>query len=340
MAQIDVPPMDFSWEGDCAGRPITFIAEGVMRAETKKAYFWQIEGLDTWQIGPRVTHTFDKGGHYKVSLWAASEGDTMLLVHRAIFIKPTPKVFPVWADTVCQGSSATLAVQETEGYAIKWVWEDSVIGENAIIQTPPLHESQVFWTYILDSANCWIAKQPVQAAVMTHADLQIELEAEEVLLGEAVVFDPVAAWPVGHWEWSFGDETTDSVRAGKHVYDQAGVYTLSLMALSTTGCSLRAEREILVKPVTEISFPGSFSPNGDGISDTFSGTVRGLKSFTLKIFNRAGTLVYQTQNMGFAWNGKNLGGAKLNSGVYLVEAIGEDHKGNPVKKRFNLLLIR
>jgi len=61
--------------------------------------------------------------------------------------------------------------------------------------------------------------------------------------------------------------------------------------------------------------PKGFSPNGDGINDTFDLTDHGITS--IKVFNRHGVEVY-AHGLGYTnqWDGRSKSGAKLPSGTY------------------------
>lgn len=79
---------------------------------------------------------------------------------------------------------------------------------------------------------------------------------------------------------------------------QSGVTTDLLFARlenNTTGCFNTSQFTIIFERC-EIIFPEGFSPNNDGINDTFSipGLAEQYNNFTLQVFNRHGTLVYET----------------------------------------------
>lgn len=62
--------------------------------------------------------------------------------------------------------------------------------------------------------------------------------------------------------------------------------------------------------------PNVFSPNGDGINDSFK-IVNFSGSWELMIFDRWGSLIYATQQAeGASWNGVNLHGQDVDEGVY------------------------
>jgi len=84
--------------------------------------------------------------------------------------------------------------------------------------------------------------------------------------------------------------------------------------------------------------PEGFSPNDDGINDTFfiTGLYDIFENFELQIFNRYGTLIYKGNNNVEAWNGtSNKGlnniGNKLPTGTYFYVLDLKDHQFGPYK---------
>ena len=57
-------------------------------------------------------------------------------------------------------------------------------------------------------------------------------------------------------------------------------------------------------------FPDGFSPNGDGINETFLPVMIGVRLYNMKIFNRWGNIVFDVQgynNKDKAWTGTSDG---------------------------------
>ncbi len=85
--------------------------------------------------------------------------------------------------------------------------------------------------------------------------------------------------------------------------------------------------------------PDAFSPNGDGINDTF--VVKGifLQNFRLRIFNRWGEPVFQTDSAEQGWDG-TLNGRAAAEGNYVYSIEVEDVRGERFVKRGGFLLLR
>jgi gliding motility-associated-like protein len=116
------------------------------------------------------------------------------------------------------------------------------------------------------------------------------------------------------------------------------VYTVT--ATDKYGCTDTASIIVVVKRDYEIFVPNIFSPNGDGINDVFQPLDFGAaKTFNMKIFNRWGELIYETNDINQPWNGtyKN---KLLDVGVYTYYITGEFLNTDPFKKTGSITLVR
>ena len=87
-----------------------------------------------------------------------------------------------------------------------------------------------------------------------------------------------------------------------------------LIVTSSAGC--RASDSVFVKVLKLPVVPNAFSPNGDGINDTW--VIRYLNSYpdcTVQVFNRYGSLVYTSTGYPTPWNG-TYKGSTLPVGTY------------------------
>jgi gliding motility-associated-like protein len=86
--------------------------------------------------------------------------------------------------------------------------------------------------------------------------------------------------------------------------------------------------------------PNAFTPNGDGKNDTFKPIELGMKTLDLfRIYNRWGELVYSTTDINKGWDGTYKGRGQ-DQANYVWYAEGTDYRGNKVKKKGNVILIR
>lgn len=95
----------------------------------------------------------------------------------------------------------------------------------------------------------------------------------------------------------------------------AGCYYITAYD-SLNNTSLKSEI-VCIDNCPAYELPNAFTPNGDGDNEEFFATKnRFIARIELKIYNRWGQLVYQTENPNFKWNGKDLNNNDLPEATY------------------------
>ncbi|MEN0003150.1 MAG: gliding motility-associated C-terminal domain-containing protein [Bacteroidota bacterium] len=126
----------------------------------------------------------------------------------------------------------------------------------------------------------------------------------------AEIFDERALRSV-NYRWA--DGTVGAVRT----FEQAGWYEATI-ELSCGSIPVRVE-VAYESCAINVYVPNAFSPNNDGINDTFGPFIEAdfpITGFSLKIYDRWGGLLFESQSMNDAWNGEAFGDA-AKSGVYV-----------------------
>ena len=86
--------------------------------------------------------------------------------------------------------------------------------------------------------------------------------------------------------------------------------------------------------------PSGFTPNGDGNNDYFHPILIGMRSLDLfRVYNRWGQLLYSGTDAQKGWDG-TFGGKAQDPATYVWYAEGTDYKGNKIKKKGYVVLIR
>jgi hypothetical protein len=78
--------------------------------------------------------------------------------------------------------------------------------------------------------------------------------------------------------------------------------TVYAIARYEDGSERTVPRTIEVKQGSELFVPNSFTPNGDGVNDSYLVRGSGIESFSMTIINSKGKVVFQTININEAWN--------------------------------------
>jgi gliding motility-associated-like protein len=94
------------------------------------------------------------------------------------------------------------------------------------------------------------------------------------------------------------------------------IYTLTVSKVNDSAtCYGSATLYVDINPHPPIYVPNVFSPNGDGKNDLFQVYGNNIMTVDMKIFNRWGELVYETNNQLAGWDG-TYKGQMQNPGVF------------------------
>jgi gliding motility-associated-like protein len=127
------------------------------------------------------------------------------------------------------------------------------------------------------------------------------------------------------WHWNFGDTTTSIIaNTLSHTYADTGTYIITLITSTQYNCADTAYETVIIEPDFIFYIPNAFTPNDDGVNDTFTGKGIFIKQFEMSIFDRWGNLIYQTNDINKPWDGKANHGsdiAQRDVYVYLVKVL-------------------
>lgn len=148
--------------------------------------------------------------------------------------------------------------------------------------------------------------------------------------------------------WDFADGTTSEDFEPTHFYTLEGTYDITLVAGFDHGdkdidgdgfldgnviCYDTATRQVIAKEGGLTKVPNAFTPNKDGptggtpgngtFNDTFLPITKGVAredgSFIMQIFDRWGTLIFESRNQNMGWDGYDRKGNLVPAGVYVYK---------------------
>lgn len=137
--------------------------------------------------------------------------------------------------------------------------------------------------------------------------IPVELGSDTTLCDNTITLR--AHIPGGTYLWQ--DGSTDSI----YVVSLPGKYRVEV---ALDGCFNTDSINIGECPVT-VWFPTAFSPNGDGLNDTFRPVGTGIEKFSMQIFNRWGEMVFETSDPLAGWDG-SCKGIPCRDGTYVFKA--------------------
>ena len=146
--------------------------------------------------------------------------------------------------------------------------------------------------------------------------------------------------------WDFGDGNNTIVYSNDeivtHLYTTPGTYYTTLSVLDQEGCVDEISKKIEVLQEYYSYTPSIFTPNGDGLNDTFKPSLLNIEedSYTLTIFDRWGNKVFHTNDYKKGWDGKLKNGDFLPPDVYSYKILYSTIVGGDQEEKGKLIMAK
>ncbi|MBK7375574.1 MAG: gliding motility-associated C-terminal domain-containing protein [Chitinophagaceae bacterium] len=188
--------------------------------------------------------------------------------------------------SICSGNSIVIKAQP--GY-ISYLWQDGSINSSYTANTSGIYKVIVTDQCGVISTDSIIIKLNQMPAHFLNSDTIICVNSELTLFANKLFLQ---------YLWN-----TNSI-SPSILIKNPGLYWLQVT--DTNNCTGRDSILIRTKQcVSTIYFPNAFTPNGDGINDTYKPKVYGnILKYNIRILNRYGEVVFESTNILKGWDGK------------------------------------
>ncbi len=262
------------------------------------------------------------GQNYTIRMVSYSGGNTCVSeVSKTITVHPNPKAaYTISSATVCYDEPVSFIDQSASASIVapaRWEW-DLGKGNTSTIQNPvrAYRDSGLFNTslHVFSAAGCGSDTASISFTVYPLPVLVMGTKSTAVLEGGELRLKP--SFVYGNqlsYLWtpsSYLSSDTAFSPLSKPMNDIR--YTFNVIAEG--GCSV--SDTIFVKVLKSPEIPNAFSPNGDGINDTWN--IKYLESYpgaTIEVYNRYGQIVYRSLGYSKPWDGR-VSGSLLPIGTY------------------------
>jgi gliding motility-associated-like protein len=230
---------------------------------------------------------------------------------QTITVYPQPKAaFTVSASQLCFGDIISFTDKSYSGSAAVANWAWSLGGGDISTQQNPnkqFNDSGIFNVslYFLNADGCISDTVTKELTVYPNPKLVLPHKIT-VLIGAQVTLTPT---------YVYGNElsylwtpptylSSDTALTPKAIPEDDITYRLKLTARG--GCSV--SDTIFIRVLKGPEVPNAFSPNGDGINDTWRiKYLDGYPGATIDVYNRYGQIVYRSLGYDVEWNGTRNG---------------------------------
>ncbi|MBK7149222.1 MAG: PKD domain-containing protein [Bacteroidetes bacterium] len=295
---------------NCVGSATLFQNNTSITSGTITSWQWSLGDGNSSTLNIPA-HTYTQPGTYTIQLNALSDFGCEDSTNTTVTIFPLPTA-TYTSSLACFGESngeATLVpAAGTAPYQINW--SNGTSGETI---------QQVFagsYAYtVTDANNCAFAS----TATVTQQPYPVILnlaDTIEIDLGESATIQVSGNYdPYLQYQWT-PTEYLNCSNCQNNTINPLQSIAYTIMATDTLGCEGSATVFVLVNPEHIVFVPNVFTPNSDGTNDIFYAYSKAVKQFNLRLFNRWGELVFESNNLNDGWDGTYKGELQPN-GVYV-----------------------
>ena len=234
---------------------------------------------------------------------------------KSIQIYASPVVTFASLKSICEGAGSITLTQGSESTGVTGVALYSGDGVTPAGIFDPMIAKEgshiIRYTFVA-SGNCIAyAEQPIVVLMQPQINAGPD---RTILSGGSIVINAAATGANLQYDWEPNIGITNNKVLMPAVSPlQNTVYTINV--ISADGC--KAMDNVKVTVYKDIYIPTAFSPNGDGVNDTW--VIPFLDSYggaSVFVYNRYGQIVFASKGSSLGWDGK-FNGIKLPSGTYV-----------------------
>ncbi|HNO98719.1 MAG TPA: PKD domain-containing protein, partial [Ferruginibacter sp.] len=330
----------------CADSLFTFTSSIPANSANPPSWYWDFGDGNNTVItsGNTATHGYAANAgpiqvRHAVGFSTGCGTDTVLYSIPVIHANPVAS-FSFVADTLCELKPVQFNATLT-GIS-SWVWN---FGDGTGTAAPPLtHTFGKAGSYpvtliVQDVNGC--GSQPAVNTVIINPKPDIDAGPDKFFrIGSSVTLDASISNP-GNYDfvWTPGTYLNATTLLNPTALtDRRMTYYITATDKATHCANTDS---MVIKPISIVQVPNAFTPNNDGKNDLFRvlGTEL-VTRFNLRIFDRYGQLVFETNDKGQGWDGKRKGTDLPTGGfVYILTYSAPNYPAAQVEKG-SFILIR
>ena len=231
---------------------------------------------------------------------------------QSITLKANPLVTISQLGQLCQNDSPVQIIEDKNGFAGTGVFSGTGVSATGLFDPSASGAGSFTINYNFTSENGCSYSTSEQIVVTANPTVSLPQNIT-MLQGAQLTLPATAGGGDLMYQWSpvIGLSESDILNP---IANPADNTTYKLTVTNAQGCAATAQ--INVNVLKYLVIPNAFTPNGDGINDTWD--IKYLDTYpnnTVSVFNRYGEMVYYSIGYATPWDGKYRG-ANLPPGTY------------------------
>ncbi|PJB56602.1 MAG: hypothetical protein CO098_13580, partial [Bacteroidetes bacterium CG_4_9_14_3_um_filter_41_19] len=239
-------------------------------------------------------------------------------------------------EKACSGDTILVEPTVTDGNGTiiyEWTGPNDYQSQNYELVLSPANINQT-GTYTLTVIDTMYCKKSQNININVIPSPEIAFSGYDTLWVEpGFLLD--AGYGAESYYWNTG-ETTETI-----VIDSMGNYIVEVT--SYENCKSTDAIQILWAG-TPFYLPNAFTPNGDGLNDSFGPILRYdyVNRYHMSIYNRWGQVIYETTDINKGWDGTYKGSPCM-LGAYVYRIVYEEFGQQPIESKVvegTVMLVR
>lgn len=325
------PIADFSANSACLGDKTDFANHTSAPGSAITSYQWQYYGDgNVNNVFPNASHTYSGSGVYLVKLEVQNTFGCTNVRSKSVYVNPKPVVqFAANKIKGCESICVTFTNQSyiSNGKIVTYQWQfgDGSMPSYALNPTHCYDAGKYNVTLKVVSDSGCISSYINQSMIEVYPKAIANFNTEPYELDE---LEPVLnvtnqAQNSDQVTYYINDGSIYTKDNFSHTFTNLDKQKPIVFQVATNkwGCSDTASRIINLKQSYAIYIPNTFTPNDDGLNDGFKASGYNITKFNLKIFDRWGKILFETNDMNEAWDGTTKGSDEpIKNDVYVWKA--------------------
>jgi gliding motility-associated-like protein len=334
----------------CAVGPVAFTdVSNTGAAGGLVSWEWDFGDGDT-STEPSPIHSFEEPASYQPILAVTDVNNCTDTVAVEFLWAPIPPLVVVQPSAFIGCAPATVTFNNlsepiNELYDIEWTFSDGQtstdISPSVVFEEPGTFGASVlitspFGCTLARNYPDWIETRPSPTALFTFDPTEPSIFNPDVQFTDESI-DAI------NWTWRFDDEGFSNMQNPSYTFRDTGIYEVELVVQHISNCTDTLIRLIDISPEVTLFFPNAFTPNNDGLHETFKGVgfTAGITDYEMTIWNRWGEEIFNTNDLSEGWPGTDKRSNKLvPEGVYVYMVTYTGPRGEKAEERGSVSVIR
>nr|WP_299203740.1 choice-of-anchor L domain-containing protein [uncultured Brumimicrobium sp.] len=258
------------------------------------------------EVAPRETTTYtvvvtDECGE------SATTTVTVTVLSPPLVLDITP------TQQICPGDSALITVTASGGFGnYYYFWPHSGETTQSVWVNPTVNTR--YDVIVKDDCQTFQVQTHTTVTVV-QPDADFDAITDPKFIGLPITFQNLTN-NGNTYQWDLGNGASSTVVHPNNTYDYPGTYDITLIATDQYGCVDTITKPITILDEFYLYIPNSFTPGDNRVNTSFSVSAIGIEEFYIKIYNRWGELLFQSDDVDFEWDG-TFNGEMVRDGTYV-----------------------